>query len=108
MMASVGAPSGGPTNPSALTPMRDLISIGGAPLLRGPAGHSPETSEPAVDTRHRPGYEAGVATEHAGEGGGSPLFRQVVLDGTDARQLAEFYRQLLGWQYRPGDELPAP
>ena len=33
-----------------------------------------------------------------------PLFRQVVLDTTDARQLAEFYRQLLGFVYRNGDE----
>jgi catechol 2,3-dioxygenase-like lactoylglutathione lyase family enzyme len=32
---------------------------------------------------------------------------QVVLDCTDARALAEFYRQLLGLQYRPGDEPPA-
>ncbi|MFC4945930.1 VOC family protein [Pseudonocardia sp. GCM10023141] len=30
--------------------------------------------------------------------------RQVVLDTTDARALAEFYRQLLGMYYRPGDE----
>jgi predicted enzyme related to lactoylglutathione lyase len=30
--------------------------------------------------------------------------RQVVLDCTDARALAEFYRQLLGWRYRDGDE----
>jgi hypothetical protein len=36
-----------------------------------------------------------------------PLLRQVVLDCTDARLLAEFYRQLLGFQYRPGDEPPA-
>jgi catechol 2,3-dioxygenase-like lactoylglutathione lyase family enzyme len=36
-----------------------------------------------------------------------PLLRQVVLDTTDARSLAEFYRQLLGLRYRPGDE-PAP
>lgn len=35
-----------------------------------------------------------------------PAFRQVVLDTTDARQLAEFYRQLLGLAYRPGDEAP--
>ena len=35
-----------------------------------------------------------------------PEFRQVVLDTTDARALAEFYRQLLGWRYRPGDEPP--
>jgi catechol 2,3-dioxygenase-like lactoylglutathione lyase family enzyme len=33
-----------------------------------------------------------------------PRFRQVVLDTTDARALAEFYRQLLGLDYRPGDE----
>ncbi len=37
---------------------------------------------------------------------GFPRLRQVVLDCTDARALAEFYRQLLGLQYRPGDELP--
>ena len=35
-----------------------------------------------------------------------PLLRQVVLDCTDARALAEFYRALLGWEYRPGDEPP--
>ena len=33
--------------------------------------------------------------------------RQVVLDCTDARRLAEFYRELLGFVYRPGDEPPA-
>lgn len=33
-----------------------------------------------------------------------PELRQVVLDTTDSRGLAEFWRQLLGWQYRPGDE----
>jgi catechol 2,3-dioxygenase-like lactoylglutathione lyase family enzyme len=35
-----------------------------------------------------------------------PTLRQVVLDGTDARALAEFYRRLLGLTYRPGDEPP--
>jgi catechol 2,3-dioxygenase-like lactoylglutathione lyase family enzyme len=38
---------------------------------------------------------------------GIPTLRQVVLDCTDARALAEFYRQLLGLRYRPGDEPPA-
>jgi catechol 2,3-dioxygenase-like lactoylglutathione lyase family enzyme len=38
---------------------------------------------------------------------GFPELRQTVLDATDARALAEFYRQLLGWRYRPGDEAPA-
>jgi catechol 2,3-dioxygenase-like lactoylglutathione lyase family enzyme len=37
-----------------------------------------------------------------------PILRQTVLDTTDARGLAEFYRQLLGWPYRPGDEAPPP
>lgn len=36
-----------------------------------------------------------------------PQPRQVVLDTTDARGLAEFHRQLLGWRYRSGDEPPA-
>jgi Glyoxalase-like domain len=37
-----------------------------------------------------------------------PRLRQVVLDCTDARSLAEFYRRLLGLVYRPGDEPPEP
>jgi catechol 2,3-dioxygenase-like lactoylglutathione lyase family enzyme len=40
-------------------------------------------------------------------GQGFPTLRQVVLDCPDARALAEFYRQLLGLRYRPGDEPPA-
>ncbi|MGW4524705.1 VOC family protein [Amycolatopsis sp. NPDC004378] len=32
-----------------------------------------------------------------------PRLRQVVLDATDAPALAEFYRRLLGFSYRPGD-----
>lgn len=39
---------------------------------------------------------------------GFPEIRQTVLDCTDARELAEFYRQLLGLRYRAGDEPPAP
>ena len=35
-----------------------------------------------------------------------PTLLSVVLDTTDARQLAEFYRALLGYEYRPGDEPP--
>ena len=37
-------------------------------------------------------------------GPGFPELRQVVLDCSDARALAEFYRRLLGLRYRPGDE----
>ena len=36
-----------------------------------------------------------------------PTLRSVVLDTTDARGLAEFYRQLLGYEYRSGDAPPA-
>jgi hypothetical protein len=39
---------------------------------------------------------------------GFPVIRQTVLDTTDPRRLAEFYRQLFGLRYRPGDEPPAP
>ena len=35
-----------------------------------------------------------------------PQLRQVVLDCEDPRRLAEFYRVLLGLDYRPGDEPP--
>ncbi|MEB2526496.1 VOC family protein [Kocuria rosea] len=36
-----------------------------------------------------------------------PHLQTTVLDATDVRGLAEFYRKLLGLQYRPGDEPPA-
>jgi catechol 2,3-dioxygenase-like lactoylglutathione lyase family enzyme len=36
-----------------------------------------------------------------------PQLLHTVLDTTNVRQLAEFYRELLGLQYRPGDEPPA-
>jgi catechol 2,3-dioxygenase-like lactoylglutathione lyase family enzyme len=35
-----------------------------------------------------------------------PVIRQTVLDTTDPRRLAEFYRQVFGLRYRPGDEPP--
>jgi hypothetical protein len=35
-----------------------------------------------------------------------PVIRQTVLDTTEPRRLAEFYRQLFGLRYRPGDEPP--
>ena len=34
-----------------------------------------------------------------------PTLRQVVLDGPDVRALAEFYREMYGLTYRPGDEV---
>jgi catechol 2,3-dioxygenase-like lactoylglutathione lyase family enzyme len=35
-----------------------------------------------------------------------PALRAVALDATDARAVAEFYRELLGYAYRLGDECP--
>ena len=35
-----------------------------------------------------------------------PVLRAVVVDTIDARETAEFYRQLLGYSYRIGDEPP--
>ncbi len=35
-----------------------------------------------------------------------PQLLHTVLDTTNVRQLAEFYRELLGLRYRPGDEPP--
>jgi catechol-2,3-dioxygenase len=43
---------------------------------------------------------ANATTDH-------PKLLQTVLDATDVRSLAEFYRQLFGLVYRPGDEPPA-
>jgi catechol 2,3-dioxygenase-like lactoylglutathione lyase family enzyme len=36
-----------------------------------------------------------------------PQLLHTVLDTAEPRELAEFYRQLLGLRYRPGDEPPA-
>jgi catechol 2,3-dioxygenase-like lactoylglutathione lyase family enzyme len=51
---------------------------------------------------------AGVVWQHAqmDEATRTPRLRQVVLDCRDPRTLAEFYRELLGLHYRPGDEPP--
>ena len=48
-------------------------------------------------------YCGGVDNEQA-----FPVIRQTVLDTIDPRRLAEFYRQLFGLRYRPGDEPPGP
>jgi catechol 2,3-dioxygenase-like lactoylglutathione lyase family enzyme len=36
-----------------------------------------------------------------------PQLVQTAIDTTDARGLAEFYRELFGWRYRSGDEPPS-
>ena len=45
-------------------------------------------------------------TDGTGGSGAAPVIRQIVVDCPDARELAEFYRQLFGLTYRPGDEPP--
>jgi hypothetical protein len=37
-----------------------------------------------------------------------PALRAVAVDATNARAVAEFYRELLGFVYRSGDEPPPP
>ena len=37
---------------------------------------------------------------------GYPVLLHTAIDAQDCRGLAEFYRELLGLQYRPGDDLP--
>ena len=37
---------------------------------------------------------------------GYPVLLHTAIDARDCRGLAEFYRQLLGVDYRPGDEVP--
>jgi catechol 2,3-dioxygenase-like lactoylglutathione lyase family enzyme len=37
---------------------------------------------------------------------GFPVLMHTALDASDVRGLAEFYRELLGLRYRPGDEPP--
>lgn len=49
---------------------------------------------------------AGGARDPAARRG--PALAGVVLDTTNPRALAEFYRQLLGYEYRAGDGIPAP
>lgn len=47
-------------------------------------------------------------TDATAPGAARPRVVQTVLDTTDPRGLAEFYRALLGMEYRAGDEPPAP
>ena len=37
-----------------------------------------------------------------------PALRAVAIDAVNAREVAEFYRELLGFVYRAGDEIPPP
>ncbi len=47
------------------------------------------------------------ASGHDGRMATYPTYLGTALDTTDLRGLAEFYRELLGLEYRPGDEPPA-
>ena len=96
-----------PSDPSQCSRYGTPASAHGA----GPAiaGRRQPRAHPPGSEYSTPGRVRGVRDGRERRGGrGYPLFRQIVLDGTDVRELAEFYRQLLGWRYRPGDEPPAP
>ena len=76
---------------------------GGAPdernlyqLVQGDGGWKIAVLTPmAVDDR---GQQSGI--------GDYPSLLHTVINATEPRELAEFYRQLLGYVYRPGDEPP--
>ncbi len=56
-----------------------------------------------------PAEQAEMARQEEQAGTTGPQFPQLVqtvLDCTNVRELAEFYRQMLGYQYRAGDEAP--
>src|SRR5665811_1052737 len=75
---------------------------------------SPTPYSTRSPTPHRPSPRVRKSTEHMtinkgvwmSPQPGVPVLRSVVLDTTDVRALAEFYRRLLDLQYRPGDEHP--
>jgi hypothetical protein len=88
----------GPVDPAVSAPIGPLSQ---ERVVEPPAGRPaaaarpgwPGQGERAESSR---GFLIGMATY--------PTLRQVVLDGTDVRALAEFYRRLFGLVYRPGDE----
>ncbi|WP_442759465.1 VOC family protein [Streptomyces pseudogriseolus] len=69
------------------------------PMLEGPGRRSPAGSF----ERGRAG-QTGLMTDDTSR----IRLVQTVLDSTDARTLAEFYRSLLGLEYAEGDEPPPP
>lgn len=48
----------------------------------------------------------GIPADGGGAGTAYPVVLHTAIDARDCRGLAEFYRELLGLHYRPGDEPP--
>jgi hypothetical protein len=82
--------------------VRELID--GSVGLR-PDNHNMPPAEPAWWENYRIRV-ADAARQADPAGFARPALRQTVLDTTDARELAEFYRRLLGFGYRAGDDVP--
>jgi energy-coupling factor transporter ATP-binding protein EcfA2 len=69
------------------------------------------TSAPAGRARPRacsPSTAAGASRAEGAQVQVTPRLVQVVLDSTDPRRAAEFWRELMGLVYRSGDEPPPP
>lgn len=66
------------------------------------------TGDSAVPFAEHPWRRSGAASDNLRDMEGSvvPRLRQVVLDATNPRASAEFWRQLLGLVYREGHEFP--
>lgn len=91
----------------------DAGGVGRLMLTHLPAWNDPEVCRAQASTIWPGTVELAEpgATYLLGEPGGDPVegrprLLHTVLDTTDVRGLAEFYRQLLGLVYRPGDEPP--
>src|ERR1700712_3043592 len=97
--APARAPPVGTWTPRA--PTWPICSVGPAPPWSRSSAR-PWPAEPG-SLRVRSGRASGTMV---GMDTSAVSLRQVVLDCTDARSLAEFYRQLLAFDYRPGDEPP--
>src|SRR6185503_277380 len=65
----------------------------------GPSHRAADVVRSEAMTTHSQDAPSTSPAEH-------PFVRQVVLDCRHPRALAEFYRELLGYAYRPGDEPP--
>src|SRR5262249_8154333 len=83
------------------------------PAQRPAGGHSDSPRRGSIDGDNAPfnyfvvGWRDSKPHQEASLMPTYPVLMHTALDATDVRALAEFYRELVGLQYRPGDEPPA-
>ncbi|MFI5778201.1 VOC family protein [Nocardia sp. NPDC051570] len=87
-----------------LIAQHDRVSALGAPLLLDRTDHPDEPLYVSADPAGHPFCVVAVRDVPAGRP--APTLRSIVLDSTDPGGLAEFYRQLTGYDYAPHDTPP--